>query len=277
MRTDEQDEGNMWKYVDVEDYVDEGQYYSEKVNADYDEDSDEESGFCINRSGGGAEATVRNEKFSEEEGAQEDKDDSTSEDVNHHEEISREEGLNPKEIDMNSRRNLQKMFSDKKDEIRNVMWPQIHKLMAQSRDTGSDVDAQDDEREDVDEGSNGHKKGAEDEEQYICGEENLDKGNAARYIYTNEEGHMYREGILGEEEYSEEAEHISHKETDKLEKVIYPQGWNSNDIDRHKERLFKKEFERMVLKFNSKWRISDFRTRDNFEEQCNTDEERDVD
>lgn len=278
MGRDEQDEENMWKYVDVKGYVDEKQYDPEKVNVDRDEERDEENIFSVNKSRGGAEAALRNEQFNKEEGVQEDNDNGTSEDVNHDEEISREEGVSLDEIDMNSlRSNLQKMFSDKKDQVRNLMWPQINNLVAQSRDAGADVEPQGDEREDVDEGSDGQKESATDEGQYICEEENLDKENIASYTYTNEEDCMDREATFGEEKYSEDAEHVSREETDGLESMIYPQEWNSDDINRHKERLYHKEFKRMVLKFNSKWRSSDIPKAENLEERCFTAKESDVD
>ncbi|KAL9610351.1 MAG: hypothetical protein Q9167_004949 [Letrouitia subvulpina] len=275
MGRNEQDQETMWKYVDIEDHVDEEQYDSEKVDVDHDEGWDEENIFSINRSRGEAEPAVRNEEFNNEEEVQEDKEIGTSDDVNYEEEISREEVINSEEMDTNRLRlNLQKMFSDKKDEIRNLMWPRINNLMVQSQDAGADVEPQGDEREDVDEGSDGYRESAKDEEQHTCREENHDKANAARCTYTNEEVHMYREG---EERYSEDAEHVSHKDTDEMESVIYPQGWNSDDIDRHKERLYQKEFERMVLKFNSKWRAKDIPKADDFEERCYTDEESNID
>ncbi|KAL8700353.1 MAG: hypothetical protein Q9201_005492 [Fulgogasparrea decipioides] len=269
---------DVWKYVDVEDYVDEEQYDSEKAaDIDDDKESDEEDSLSINRSRGGAEDIVANREEHEEADIRGKNTGGINEDVNNNEEISREEGVDPEEIDMDRRRLiLQKMFSDKKHEVSNFMWPRIHNLMAQSRDAGADVEAQDDEWEDVKEGSDGDKEDTSDEGQYNSGEEDLDEGIAAKYINTNEERYEYRVDVCGEEGCSEEAEHVSCKESDKLKQVIYSQGWNSNNVDRHKKRLHKR-FERMVLRFQPRWRNDDISKGDNVQELCNTDEGRDED
>lgn len=248
MRRDEQNEITIWKHVGDEDHIDKEQYDCEKVISDSDYHYDEKNRFFVNSLSSGAGATTKYEK-SVREGVQEDKDDGMNEEDHHDEELSREEDVNSNELDMNRiELNLQKAFSDKKDEIKNLMWPQINKLMNQSRDTSGDLEAQDAELDNVDEECDEHHEGARDEEQYIRGEENLEKDDAAKVD-------MYREGISSDEEYSEETEDFSHETIDGSVKITYPEEWNSSNIDRHKKKLFKKEFDRMILEFKSKWRF----------------------